>query len=198
MWKRKQRSSLYLRRNHHKAWIDMHWDFDWLINSLLYFLPLITSSQEKCEKFLQIVEASGKSVESWWVRLGTKDSKWRLTHSSWRRTWRSVWMRSGYLLPNILSTKIMIKSKILSFQSVQIIDQICNWRKELIAQFRTLIEADDFLKNQEGENLRRDSYLTRFLRAGNWNPTNSLEVLRAYSSLGGEYTKYVSRAIPTR
>lgn len=71
-------------------------------------------------------------------------------------------------------------------------------KKELIAQFRTLIEADDFLKNQEGENLRRDSYLTRFLRAGNWNPTNSLEVLRAYSSLGGEYTKYVSRAIPTR
>jgi len=71
-------------------------------------------------------------------------------------------------------------------------------KKELIAQFKALIEADEYFKDHKEEKLTRDSYLTRFLRAGRWEPESSLVVLRAYSSLGKEYTNYVSRAIPTR
>ena len=72
------------------------------------------------------------------------------------------------------------------------------FREELIAQFRALIEKDGFLQKEIEDQLRTEAYLTRFLRAGCWEPEKSLEVLRAYSSLGAEYTKYVSRALPTK
>ena len=68
----------------------------------------------------------------------------------------------------------------------------------MIAQFRALIEKDGFLQKQKEDQLRTNAYLTRFLRAGSWEPEKSLEVLRAYSSLGAEYTNYVSRALPTK
>ena len=68
----------------------------------------------------------------------------------------------------------------------------------MIAQFKVLIEKDGFLQKQKEEQLESSAYLTRFLRAGSWDPEKSLEVLRAYSSLGAEYTNYVSRALPTK
>ena len=71
-------------------------------------------------------------------------------------------------------------------------------REELVAQFRVLIEKDGFLQKQKEDQLKSDAYLTRFLRAGSWDPQKSMEVLRAYSSLGAEYTNYVSRALPRK
>ena len=68
----------------------------------------------------------------------------------------------------------------------------------MIAQFRVLIEKDGFLQTLKEDQLMTDAYLTRFLRAGSWDPEKSLEVLRSYSSLGAEYTNYVSRALPTK
>ena len=61
-----------------------------------------------------------------------------------------------------------------------------------------MIEKDEYLQRHKDDRLENDSYLTRFLRAGGWSPEKSLEVLKAYSSLGKEYTSYVSRAIPTK
>ena len=78
-------------------------------------------------------------------------------------------------------------------------DNYCSTvREELIAQFRVLIEKDGFLRDQKEDQPRTEAYLRRFLRAGSWDPERSLEVLRAYSSLGAEYTNYVSRALPTK
>ena len=78
-------------------------------------------------------------------------------------------------------------------------DNYCSTvREELIAQFRVLIEKDGFLQDQKEDQPRTEAYLRRFLRAGSWDPERSLEVLRAYSSLGAEYTNYISRALPTK
>jgi len=79
-----------------------------------------------------------------------------------------------------------------------LLNETTDKKEELIAQFRVLIEKDGFLQKQKEDQLKCDAYLTRFLRAGAWDPQKSLEVLRAYSSLGKEYTNYVSRALPTK
>jgi hypothetical protein len=71
-----------------------------------------------------------------------------------------------------------------------------NAREILIEQFQLAIEKDEFLKSQR-PSLER-GYLTRFLRAGRWKVESAMEVLRSYSSLGKEYTEYVSRAIPSK
>ena len=69
----------------------------------------------------------------------------------------------------------------------------------MIEQFQLAIEKDEFLKSQRLSSLSLDrGYLTRFLRAGRWEVESAVEVLRSYSSLGKEYTEYVSRAIPTQ
>ena len=69
----------------------------------------------------------------------------------------------------------------------------------MIEQFQLAIEKDEFLKTQIPSYLSMDrGYLTRFLRAGRWEVESALEVLRSYSTLGKEYTEYVSRAIPSK
>jgi hypothetical protein len=69
----------------------------------------------------------------------------------------------------------------------------------LIEQFQLAIEKDEFLKSQRPSSLSLDrGYLTRFLRAGKWEVESAMEVLRSYSSLGKEYTEFVSRAIPSK
>ena len=74
-----------------------------------------------------------------------------------------------------------------------------NARDTLIEHFQLAIEKDEFLKTQRPSSLSLDrGYLTRFLRAGRWEVEAAMEVLRSYSSLGKEYTEYVSRAIPSK
>jgi len=70
-------------------------------------------------------------------------------------------------------------------------------RQSLIAKFQLAIENDSHLSTSLAAS-GDTGYLTRFLRAGNWEVEAALEVLKSYSSLGNEYTEYLSRAIPTK
>ena len=70
-------------------------------------------------------------------------------------------------------------------------------RQSLIKKFMLAIEKDSHLCTSLAAS-RDTGYLIRFLRAGKWEVETALEVLRSYSSLGQDYTEYLSRAIPTK
>jgi len=73
-------------------------------------------------------------------------------------------------------------------------------KESLLEKFQLAIESDPFLQSQKDISQRSQDrgYLTRFLRAGSWNVESAMDVLRAYFSLGKDYTQYVSRAIPSK
>ena len=69
----------------------------------------------------------------------------------------------------------------------------------MLQEFKLAIGNDSFFTADRSSSVSLDKgFLTRFLRAGSWDVDSALEVLRSYSSLGKEYTEYVSRAIPTK
>ena len=69
----------------------------------------------------------------------------------------------------------------------------------MLEKFQLAIQNDPDLQSHQSSSAPLDKgYLTRFLRAGQWEVEAALEVLRSYSYLGRDYTDYVSRAIPTK
>jgi len=70
-------------------------------------------------------------------------------------------------------------------------------KASLLARFESLISQEPTLSSYLPGKVSQ-GYLVRFLRAGRWEVESALEVLKAYSGLGREYTHYVSRAIPSR
>jgi len=72
-------------------------------------------------------------------------------------------------------------------------------KDSLLEEFQLAIDSDPFLQTQSPNSASLDrGYLIRFLRAGKWDVESAVAVLRSYSSLGKEYTQYVSRAIPSQ